>query len=376
MSLLGKELATLAHFLPTLTDRLHGKSLMELEAPDGSVIRAFRESGGAGLLISRDFGGKGATALEAIRIHRALGACSPSLAVAATMHNFTVATLVEFGIFGGDEASAALMRAVAENDMLLASGFAEGRTGTNILAATMEARPTADGGYVLSGSKKPCSLSRSMDILSGSALLLEDGKPPRRAIVLVPADTPGIERRPFWNSSVITGAESDEVVLVGVEIPGDLLFFPEKEAELDDVEVAGYLWFQLLVSASYVGVATSLVQRVYAQRKGVPTERMLLGAELEGAMSALEGIAWARGAGEPAHELLPRALLVRYSIQRALERVTMGAAELLGGMSFIAAPDVAYLLAATRALAFHPPSRMSSAEPLDRYLGGERLLAV
>jgi alkylation response protein AidB-like acyl-CoA dehydrogenase len=215
-----------------------------------------------------------------------------------------------------------------------------------------------------------------MDILSGSALLLEDGKPPRRAIVLVPADTPGIERRPFWNSSVITGAESDEVVLVGVEIPGDLLFFPEKEAELDDVEVAGYLWFQLLVSASYVGVATSLVQRVYAQRKGVPTERMLLGAELEGAMSALEGIAWARGAGEPAHELLPRALLVRYSIQRALERVTMGAAELLGGMSFIAAPDVAYPLAASRALAFHPPSRTSSTEPLDRYLGGERLLAV
>ncbi len=376
MSLLENERAALAQFLPTLTDRLANKPLMELEAPGGAVIKAFRESGGAALLISPEFGGKGATPLQAIRIHRALGALSPSLAVAATMHNFTVATLVEFGIFGGDEASAALMRAVAENDMLMASGFAEGQTGTNILAATMEARCTADGGYVLSGRKKPCSLTHSMDLLSGSALLVEEGKPSRRAIVLVPADTPGIERRPFWRSSVLTGAESDEVVLDGVEIPGDLLFFPNKESELDDVEVAGYLWFQLLVSASYVGVATGLVQRVVAQSKGGAAERGLLGIELEGAMAALEGIAWAMGAGEAAAGLLPRALLVRYSVQRALERVAMSAAELLGGMAFVSGPEVAYLVAATRALAFHPPSRLSSAEPLDRYLGGARLVAV
>ncbi|MCA9710884.1 MAG: acyl-CoA/acyl-ACP dehydrogenase [Myxococcales bacterium] len=376
MSLLKIERATLTRYLPELAPRLGATPLMTLEEPGSGAIQAFRECHGPGLLIPRELGGLGATALDAVRIHRVLGSLSPSMAVATTMHDFTVVTLVEFGIFGGDEGCAALLQAVADNDMLMASGFAEGRSGTNILAATMEARQTEDGGYVLAGSKKPCSLSRSMDLLSGSAILRCEGAPPRRAIVLVPADTPGLERRPFWGSSVLTAAESEEVVLDGVVIPGDLLFFPDKEDELDAVEVAGYVWFQLLVTASYVGVATALVERALASGKGGASERERLAIEIEGAMSALEGVARALDAREPSEDLLPRALLVRYSVQRSIERAAMEAAELLGGMAFISSPEVAYLLAASRALAFHPPSRLGSAEPLSRYLAGERLVAV
>ena len=46
----------------------------------------------------------------------------------------------------------------------------------------------------------------------------------------------------------------------------------------------------------------------------------------------------------------------------------MSAAATLGGMSFIESPEVAYLLGATRALAFHPPSRAAAAGPIARYL--------
>jgi hypothetical protein len=42
----------------------------------------------------------------------------------------------------------------------------------------------------------------------------------------------------------------------------------------------------------------------------------------------------------------------------------------LGGMSFIESPEIAYLLGATRALAFHPPSRAAAAGPIARYLVG------
>ncbi len=375
MSLLKIERATLAHYLPGLDERLAAIPLMELEQPGGVGIRAYRDAGGPALLIPAELGGKGATPLDAVRIHRALGSRSPSLGVAATMHNFSVATLVEFSIFGQDDACASLLGTVAENNLLMASGFAEGRSGTNILAATMEARPTPDGGYVLTGSKKPCSLSHSMDLLSGSAMLI-DGGPPRRAVVLVPADTPGIVRRPFWQSSVLTGAESDELILDDVVIPGDFLFLPAVEAELDPVEVSGYLWFQLLVSSSYLGAVSALVERVFAQRKGNASERELLGIEVESAMSALEGVACAMRAEHTKDDLLPRALFVRYATQRAIERAAMAAAELLGGMAFVSSPEVAYLLAATRALAFHPPSRLSSADALSGYLTGERLAAV
>jgi hypothetical protein len=50
----------------------------------------------------------------------------------------------------------------------------------------------------------------------------------------------------------------------------------------------------------------------------------------------------------------------------------MSAAAAAGGMSFIESPETAYLLAATRALAFHPPSRAAAAGPIARYLADGR----
>ena len=62
--------------------------------------------------------------------------------------------------------------------------------------------------------------------------------------------------------------------------------------------------------------------------------------------------------------LLARALCARFATERAIERVVMPAAAVLGGMSFIESPEIAYLLGATRALAFHPPSRAAAAGPI------------
>ena len=48
----------------------------------------------------------------------------------------------------------------------------------------------------------------------------------------------------------------------------------------------------------------------------------------------------------------------------------MSAAAAAGGMSFIESPEIAYLLGATPALAFHPPSRTTAAGPIARHLAG------
>lgn len=71
---------------------------------------------------------------------------------------------------------------------------------------------------------------------------------------------------------------------------------------------------------------------------------------------------------------IAQALFVRYSVQRAIERVVETSAELLGGMAFIRSEEIAYLLSASRALEFHPPSRLSMAPYLDAYLAGESLV--
>jgi alkylation response protein AidB-like acyl-CoA dehydrogenase len=193
----------------------------------------------------------------------------------------------------------------------------------------------------------------------------------RRAVAVVPADAEGITRRPFWKGTVLAGAESDEVALDDVQIADEQIFFPEVEEGLDAVEAGGFLWFELIVSASYLGVASALVERVIQSGRGNPEERTQLATETEGAMSALEGVARSMQTGDRGEGILTQALFVRFAVQQAIQRVSAHAAELLGGMSFIASPDVAYLLAASRALAFHPPSRLSVAPALDAYLKGE-----
>src|SRR4029079_7342248 len=140
--------------------------LVDIERRGNPGLTILRDLEGTAILIPVEHGGKGVTPVEAIQIQRAVATRSPSLAIAMTMHNFSVATLVEY-LFYGDY-TVSLLQQIAGGQLLVASGFAEGRTGTSILAPTMKATPVEGGGYRINGSKKPCSLSNSMHILTAS----------------------------------------------------------------------------------------------------------------------------------------------------------------------------------------------------------------
>jgi alkylation response protein AidB-like acyl-CoA dehydrogenase len=142
---------------------------------------------------------------------------------------------------------------------------------------------------------------------------------------------------------------------------------------MDPIQARGFVWFELLVSASYLGAATNLAERVIDQSRGTDEDRAGLGIELEAAAAALEQVAGTAAAAEDNDALLARALCVRFATERAIERVVMAASAAAGGMAFISSPEIAYLLGATRALAFHPPSRAAAAAPIARYLAGEPL---
>jgi alkylation response protein AidB-like acyl-CoA dehydrogenase len=372
MQLLTVERETLGTYLPKLSQALAGTSFAELERPASPGLKLFRDAGGPGLLVPREYCGRGASALDAVRIQRAIGSLSPSLAIATTMHHFSIASLVELSATGtGLEWM--LLEAISQQDLLIASGFAEGQPGRSILSPTLDVRRNGSG-LIVSGSKKPCSMAYSMDFLTASvALPAATGATPELAVVLVPGQAEGLERRPFWANTVLSGAESDEVVLRDVHVPDSLVFPAGDAAMLDPLQVSGFLWFELLMSASYLGVASALVERVIQARKGEAIERATLGIELEGAMSAVEGGARSLMAEAHGHDALARGLFIRYSVQRSIERVAALAAELLGGMAFVGSDEISYLLAASRALAFHPPSRSSMARPLADYLEGASL---
>jgi alkylation response protein AidB-like acyl-CoA dehydrogenase len=366
---LGTERVLLERFMPGLDAELKSIPLDVLEGRQNPSIRMLKEAKGPALLIPKRYGGLGATAVEGARTLRAIASRAPSLGIVCTMHNFSASTLVEWAIFG-EEYGEFLLAGLAENSMYLASGFAEGRSGSRPLDMTMRARRAPGGGWLLNGRKKPCTLTYSMDFLSCGVSVEDEDGTRRRAVGLVPADSPGIERRPFWKSHILAGAESDEVILNDVHVPDDFVFIVEGSANLDPVEVTGYIWFQLALSSTYLGIVSGLVERLVASGKGTAEERGGVLAQVEAQAAAIDGIAYSLDAREDRERLLARALSTRFALQGTIETVAMKCAELLGGLAFIGSSEVAYLLCAARALAFHPPGRIQASRALDDYARG------
>jgi alkylation response protein AidB-like acyl-CoA dehydrogenase len=218
--------------------------------------------------------------------------------------------------------------------------------------------------------KKPCSLTWSMNLMSASVAVADPATgTDRLAVVLIPADSAGIERAPFWKTNALAAAESDQVTLTEVFVPEALIFYPEDGEVMDPIQARGFVWFELLISASYLGAATNLAERAIARGRGSDEDRAGMAIELETVAAALEQVA-SVAATDDHDAMLARALYARFATERAIERVVMSAAAALGGMAFIESPEISYLLGATRALAFHPPSRAAAAGPIARYLAG------
>jgi alkylation response protein AidB-like acyl-CoA dehydrogenase len=361
---LAAERAELERYLPGLDAELARLGTVALETDIGPALPAFKTAGGPGLLVPTDAGGSGASSVSAVRVQRAIGSRSPSLAVATTMHHFSVATIVEMTDRGLESI---LLEAVASQSLLVASGFGEGVPGQGVLAPTMHGT-RAGKGIVLSGVKRPCSLTSSMDLLTVSARV--DGK---LAVVLVPPDLPGVTRKPFWRSPVLLGAQSGEVILDEVKVPGHLVSYSGDDGQLDGTQVGAFLWFETLISASYIGAASGLVELALEKPGPVSPELVTAMGRLESAMAATERIAHGLEGPDRTDDMLGRALLVRYGVQEAVFEAAAAAAELLGGVAFATMPAVSQLLGSCRALAYHPPSRTRMVARIGDWLDGKHL---
>jgi alkylation response protein AidB-like acyl-CoA dehydrogenase len=367
LEFLSEDRRALEEFLPGFDEQLASMPLTELESRGSPVVELFREAGGPGLVVPQELKGHGASPSVAIRVQRAIGSRSPSLAVATTMHHFSAASLIELRrVEGGLEWM--LLQAIADQHRLLASGFAEGVHGQGVFSPTMRAR-RVDGKVLVSGSKKPCSLSRSMDVLTASVAVTTDGpgEEPEFAVALIPANAPGIEVSDFWGTSILAGAQSDAVTLTDVPVEPDLVLAVDSTTA---VQTASFLWFELLISASYLGMASALVERVLAAGKGDATARAAMVAHIESAMASLSAVAHRMEEGDRSERLLMQALLYRYAAQEAINGSVASAVEQLGGMAFIRGDDVSYFASASRALAFHPPQRQRASQAILDALDG------
>ncbi|AZF16721.1 acyl-CoA dehydrogenase family protein [Pseudomonas sp. R3-18-08] len=371
--LLTEERTTAFELLPQLAAFLESASLLELE--QGSSQRLadlFRTVGRPGLAIAEALGGGGVSARQLAQLHTWVGAHCPSLAVMMTMHHHTIAGMMAASYFFPDLEK--LLSLVAHNDLLVASGFAEGRAHSDILASTMTVEKTADG-YVVNGSKKPCTMTHHFDVITFGVNYIDPEGCTHLGIGAGLAGDPRIERKKFWGVPHLQAADSHEVIFNNLVVPESMMHFSKTVDEQLDEDQQGMgnhlfaIWFQLLAAASYLGMASALASRALTAGKGSPEDRALLLIDLQGATMALQGLATSIDENRFWRADLARAQATRFSVQEAVNRIGTRAFELMGGMAFMSSEEVAYLLVATRVLAFHPTSRVASSAFLCEQLG-------
>jgi NAD(P)-dependent dehydrogenase (short-subunit alcohol dehydrogenase family) len=75
-------------------------------------------------------------------------------------------------------------------------------------------------------------------------------------LVAAPVQVSAVGSAPFWRSTALAAAESDQVTLNEVFVPDALTFYPRESESMDPIQARGVVWFELLVSASYLLAAT------------------------------------------------------------------------------------------------------------------------
>lgn len=365
--------AVLEQYAPGLDALLAEKGIMAAEAMRSEELKKLMSRGRLpGLWVPAEFGGTDISPYDGIRLQRALGARCPSMALMLTMHNFTVGFCRSLAPFV--PSCSEMMRQVATDHLLVASAFAEGRRGAGILDSTVFMTAAADG-YRVNGRKKPCTLASTADIITVGVAMEMPGGNKRTGLAVIPAHAAGVKRHAFWRIPLLAAADNNEVEFDNVKVSADQVLIAsdddvETQAVIAAAEVTGICWFEIVATASYLGVASELAERVLLDDRVDVGERAQLGGQLELAQAALDGAVHLMRSCEPEQSLLARVLAVRFGVQKIIERSAMHAAELAGGLAFIQDMEVSTLLAMTRCLAFHPISRKAAEPMLAEWLAG------
>ena len=345
-------------------------------------IELLRRVGYLGFPIPKQFGGAGASMVECCAVQMRLGAANAGLAIGLNMHLFTVGVLLEHWRRHRD-LSWALMEAIATQNRVVASAFAEPSLGGSVLRSNCTAVPS-QGGYVVSGIKVPCSLAGRADLICLQAETNED-RPDRLIVALVPSTASGIHVEHTWDALGMRASESNTIILKDCFIPNDLVFHRCVPGSDDDpVFAASICWFCLLSTSTYVGLAhsalaaasellrSSRLSHLGVNRDKVSSHQGWLG-DLVADLTSLECACFGLASrydhdNASATELLPLALGIKHSSVERCNRIVTQAMEMVGGRAYAKDGLLTRLLRDVHAIGFHPPTRLASRQMLGKWM--------
>ncbi|WP_067475355.1 acyl-CoA dehydrogenase family protein, partial [Nocardia amamiensis] len=310
------------------------------QADPAERIKTVARSAFGALAIPEQLGGAGCALVDVAAAQRALARVDPATAIALNMHSLSIGVMVDYWRRHHDD-SWMLLEGIADSNALVASAFAEPGGSPNFMRSVSRATPTAKG-YSITGTKFPCSLATTAEIYCVSATVTDTAD---SIVGLCPAKSPGITVGAPWDSLGMRGSDTARVVFDHVELDERLVFHRAPPDDFDEVVVSGIVWFVVLVTATYHGVLTGLLDHAVAaaHRRGAAVggqrqlgigcaarELYLLGAACRQLAREWETTTMGERSG------LAAAMALRAGLSAARERVVAALTPVLGATVFTA----------------------------------------
>jgi alkylation response protein AidB-like acyl-CoA dehydrogenase len=215
-----------------------------------NTFDALRESGYLALTVPIEFGGLGASPLEALLAQERLAKGSGSVGLGTTMH---------LGAMGGLADSRAWPFSLLERifhevvtDGVLINGLAsEPELGSPSRGGGFRTRATrTSGGWIVNGRKTWSTLSPGLTYGNVLLTLVNEQGEESRGSILVPMSSPGVRIENTWDNMSMRATGSHDVVFENVFVPDEFLL-PQPKG-LPASQVNGWT---LMSSAVYLGIA-------------------------------------------------------------------------------------------------------------------------
>ncbi|MFC0849228.1 acyl-CoA dehydrogenase family protein [Streptomyces noboritoensis] len=220
------------------------------ESVDRSIVKKLGALGFLGLTVPEEYGGSGGDHLAYCLVTEELGRGDSSVRGIVSVSLGLVAKTVAH--WGSEEQKRAWLPRLTSGGALGCFGLTEPGTGSD--AGNLATRAVRDGGdYVINGSKMFITNGTWADLVLLFART--NDTPGHRGVsaFLVPADAPGLSRRPIHGKLGLRGQATAEVILQDVRVPASALLGPEGKGF--SIAMSALAKGRMSVAAGCVGIA-------------------------------------------------------------------------------------------------------------------------
>lgn len=249
------------------------------EQVDRGIVKKLGDLGFLGLTVPEEYGGSGGGHLSYVLVTEELGRGDSSVRGIVSVSLGLVAKTV--AAWGDEEQKRAWLPRLTSGEAVGCFGLTEPGTGSD--AANLATRAVRDGdSYVIDGAKMFITNGTWADVVLLFARTGDARGHQGISAFLVPADSPGLERREIHGKLGLRGQATAELVLDGVRVPAAAMLGPEGKG------------FSVAMSALAKGRMSVAVEAVWASPRPPWMPRSATRASASSSASPSPGTSWCR----------------------------------------------------------------------------------